>query len=72
MAAIWIHFNFSIIEGIIMKKEVAVDKVVATYYCEDCDCDAHDVPVQESIYNGPPMCPNCEDEMSIDTISVLD
>ena len=55
-----------------MKKEVAVDKVVATYYCEDCDCDAHDVPVQESIYNGPPMCPNCEDEMSIDTISVLD
>ncbi len=53
-----------------MKKELQVEKVVATYYCDDCQNDAHDVPVQESIYNGPPMCTNCNEEMTLDTIHV--
>ena len=53
-----------------MKKEVRAENVLADFYCEDCQNDIHDVSVQESIYNGPPMCMTCNQEMTLGIVHV--
>lgn len=47
-------------------KRVECDSVVAEYYCDNCEKREKNVPVQESIYAGPPMCDECDCEMSLD------
>jgi len=53
-----------------MKKKVIADYVTANYYCSKCDKIETEVPIQESIYNGPPMCLNCNIEMSLDEVFI--
>lgn len=43
-------------------KELYTDKVYADYMCTKCERRIENVPVQESIYNGPPICRHCADE----------
>lgn len=48
-----------------MKK--SIDFIRLSFSCEDCETEESSVPISEAIYNGPPLCPKCEREMSIDS-----
>ena len=50
------------------KRLVEADAVTADYYCDTCEKRENDVPIQESIYTGPPMCALCDVEMSLDKV----
>jgi DNA-directed RNA polymerase subunit RPC12/RpoP len=54
-----------------MKKvKVDINGATANYRCDYCESKEEDVPIQESIYNGPPICLNCGEEMAIDEVYV--
>jgi len=53
-----------------MKRKVIADYVTANYYCSKCEYIVTEVPIQESIYNGPPMCLNCDEQMSLDEVYI--
>jgi len=53
-----------------MKRKVIADYVTANYYCSKCKKIETDVPIQESIYDGPPLCPNCDIEMVLDEVYI--
>ena len=53
-----------------MRKKVIADKVTADYDCDKCNSRQSEVPIQESIYNGPPLCPNCGEVMSLDEVFI--
>ena len=48
------------------------EQVVANYYCDKCGEKQINIPVQESIYTGAPMCIDCNLEMSLDQIYIKD
>ena len=50
------------------KRRVEADAVTADYYCDICEKRQDDVPIQESIYVGPPVCIDCDEEMSLDKV----
>jgi hypothetical protein len=45
--------------------------VVADYVCDRCERTTKNIPVQESIYNGAPLCEACQEEMSLEKICVI-
>ena len=50
-----------------MKKTIVnIDRITVNYRCDNCEKTETDVPVQESIYDGPPICLNCGEEMELD------
>jgi DNA-directed RNA polymerase subunit RPC12/RpoP len=51
-----------------LKLPIDIDSVMVSYKCKRCKKLITDIPVQESIYNGPPLCTDCEEEMDIVSI----
>ena len=51
-----------------MKTELNADHVLADFMCDNCQATSEEIPVQETIYNGPPYCTKCENEMSLQKI----
>jgi len=54
----------SICWALTMKKPI--DLIRLSFSCSDCDKEETSVPISEAVYNGPPLCPECEKEMTID------
>lgn len=51
-------------------KEVQFGQVKIDFYCDRCEKRENKVDVQECIFSGPPMCTDCDIEMSPDKIFV--
>jgi NAD-dependent SIR2 family protein deacetylase len=49
-------------------KEIQFHQVKIDFYCDRCEAREKGVDVQECIFNGPPMCQKCDEEMSPDKI----
>lgn len=47
-------------------RKVTTDFVRLNFICEDCDIKQSSIPIAEAVYNGPPLCPECEEEMSLE------
>jgi len=51
--------------------EYEAEEVISHFDCDECNAKEH-CSVSEAIYNGPPMCPECNVEMEISHIIVED
>ena len=49
-------------------KRLNINIIEANYSCGNCENKIKNIPIQESIYNGPPICLNCGEEMLIDEV----
>lgn len=47
-------------------KHILDDEIYASYVCPMCDHVIENVNVQESIYSGAPICPECEQNEEMD------
>jgi NAD-dependent SIR2 family protein deacetylase len=53
-----------------IRREIQPDSIYMEFYCDRCEKREENVDVQECIYNGPPMCSDCNIEMSLDKMFI--